>query len=124
MTGLERNSDLVFSAAYAPLLGSESNTEWTPNLITFSPNTVVRSTSYYVEQMFAGNYADTILPGGFNLHMVTIESSTCKGNIELIFLLPFGSFPAQKPSSLLRRFTSNGHGYNFHQGKSSTNNGA
>ncbi|KAJ8693023.1 hypothetical protein PTI98_010275 [Pleurotus ostreatus] len=35
MIGMERNSDIVFAAAYAPLLGHVSNSQWTPNLVGF-----------------------------------------------------------------------------------------
>ncbi|KAG6913390.1 hypothetical protein DXG01_007228, partial [Tephrocybe rancida] len=35
MTGLERNSDIVFAASYAPLLNHVSNSQWTPNLVSF-----------------------------------------------------------------------------------------
>lgn len=62
MTGMERNSDLVFAASYAPLLGNVNAQEWTPNLIAFNANNVVLSTSYFVQQMFSVNRGDTILP--------------------------------------------------------------
>ncbi|KAG5653563.1 hypothetical protein H0H81_012252 [Sphagnurus paluster] len=55
MTGLERNADIVFAAAYAPLLA-------TPNLVNFDSNTVHRSTSFYVQKMFSLNKGDEYLP--------------------------------------------------------------
>lgn len=62
MTGLERNSDVVFSASYAPLIGAVYSHQWTPNLITITPDSIYKSTSYYVQQMFAANKGETILP--------------------------------------------------------------
>ncbi|PPQ68457.1 LOW QUALITY PROTEIN: hypothetical protein CVT26_006044 [Gymnopilus dilepis] len=55
MTGLERNSDIVFAASYAPLLG-------TPNLLAFDAGAVYRSTSYYVQKLFSLNRGDEYLP--------------------------------------------------------------
>lgn len=52
MTGMERNADVVFAAAYAPTLQHINSTQWTPDLITFDANTLVKSTSYYAQQMF------------------------------------------------------------------------
>ncbi|KAJ5538778.1 Arabinosidase A [Penicillium frequentans] len=62
MIGMERNSDLIKMASYAPLLQLTNSTQWTPNLIPFtqSPNVVIETTSYYVQQMFASNLGDTV----------------------------------------------------------------
>ncbi|KAL4891408.1 Arabinosidase A [Aspergillus ambiguus] len=62
MIGLERNSDVVKMAAYAPLLQLVNATQWTPDLISFTqnPEMVIDSTSYYVQQMFSVNRGDTI----------------------------------------------------------------
>ncbi|KAL1759357.1 alpha-L-arabinofuranosidase C-terminus-domain-containing protein, partial [Schizophyllum commune] len=62
MTGLERNSDIVFAAAYAPVLNHVNATDWTPNLIAFDAGSVYLSTSYYVQQLFAHNRGDEYLP--------------------------------------------------------------
>lgn len=62
MTGLERNSDIVFAASYAPLLQHVNSTQWTPNLIAFDSGKVVRSTSFYVQKLFATNRGDEYLP--------------------------------------------------------------
>lgn len=62
MTGLERNSDIVFAAAYAPVLNHVNATDWTPNLIAFDAGNVYLSTSYYVQQLFAFNSGDEYLP--------------------------------------------------------------
>ncbi|KAJ5593923.1 Arabinosidase A [Penicillium hispanicum] len=62
MIGFERNSDLVKMASYAPLLQLVNSTQWTPNLIPFtqSPDVVVETSSYFVQQMFSTNRGDTI----------------------------------------------------------------
>ncbi|KAJ6578603.1 glycoside hydrolase family 51 protein [Mycena sp. CBHHK59/15] len=55
MTGLERNSDIVFSASYAPLLN-------TPNLVSFDAGGVYRSTSFYAQKLFSLNRGDEYIP--------------------------------------------------------------
>ncbi|KAI9929767.1 hypothetical protein ASPWEDRAFT_155983 [Aspergillus wentii DTO 134E9] len=62
MLGLERNSDVVKMASYAPLLQLVNSTQWKPDLVAFtqSPDSIINSTSYYVQQMFSVNRGDTI----------------------------------------------------------------
>lgn len=64
MIGFERNSDIVKMTAYAPLLQNFAFTQWSPTLFGFSsnPNSLTPSTSYFVQQMFAGNKGTSILP--------------------------------------------------------------
>lgn len=69
MTGLERNSDIVFAASYAPLLGHVTNNQWTPNLVAFDAGNVYRSTSFYVQKLFSQNRGDQYIPS-------TLPSST------------------------------------------------
>ncbi|KAL9709922.1 hypothetical protein Ac2012v2_006982 [Leucoagaricus gongylophorus] len=69
MTGLERNSDIVFAASYAPLLGHVTNNQWTPNLVAFDAENVYRSTSFYVQKLFSQNRGDQYIPS-------TLPSST------------------------------------------------
>lgn len=53
MVGMERNSDVVRLASYAPLLARVGATQWEPDLIYFDADTVLPTASYYVQQMFA-----------------------------------------------------------------------
>ncbi|KAJ7512579.1 alfa-L-arabinofuranosidase precursor [Mycena galericulata] len=62
MTGLERNSDIVFSASYAPLLNHLADSQWTPNLVSFDAGGVYPSTSYYVQKLFSLNRGDEYIP--------------------------------------------------------------
>ncbi|KAK0233943.1 glycoside hydrolase [Armillaria fumosa] len=61
MTGLERNCDVVFASAYAPSLQHISNYQWTPDILTYDSSRVVKSTSYYVQQMFSVNRGTHVL---------------------------------------------------------------
>ena len=59
--GFERNSDIIIGGCYAPVLQNIDNTQWTPNLIVFNANLVVKSTSYLAQQMFGENLGNIIL---------------------------------------------------------------
>ncbi|KAG6820155.1 hypothetical protein H0H93_004737 [Arthromyces matolae] len=61
MTGLERNSDVVFAAAYAPSFQHIRNYQWTPDVITYDASRMVKSTSYYAQQMFSVNRGTHVL---------------------------------------------------------------
>lgn len=52
LTGVERNSDVVAMTCYAPLFCFSSDRQWKQNLIDFNPKAVVRSTNYFVQQMY------------------------------------------------------------------------
>ena len=62
MTGLERNSDVVLMSSYAPLLANYNHTQWNPDLIGYDQLTSFGSTSYWVQQLFARNVGDKVLP--------------------------------------------------------------
>lgn len=62
MIGMERNSDVVTMASYAPLFENVHNREWPVNLILFDSSRVVGRSSYQVQVMFAANRPDVTLP--------------------------------------------------------------
>ncbi|MGN6238757.1 MAG: alpha-L-arabinofuranosidase C-terminal domain-containing protein [Cellulosimicrobium cellulans] len=62
MTGLERNSDVVRLASYAPLLANESYVQWSPDAIWFDNDESWGSVNYYVQQMFSANAGDEVVP--------------------------------------------------------------
>ncbi|KAL4939592.1 hypothetical protein BDV06DRAFT_214159 [Aspergillus oleicola] len=70
MIGLERNSDVVRMAAYAPLLQHFGYTQWSPTLYGFSsrPGSLTLSTSYYIQKMFSTNRGDRTHPIRTNSH--------------------------------------------------------
>ncbi|KAJ5565088.1 Glycoside hydrolase superfamily [Penicillium frequentans] len=63
MMGMERNSDIVTMAAYAPMLEHFGLIAWSPTLYGFNstPGSLTPSTSYYVQKMFASNKGDTVV---------------------------------------------------------------
>jgi alpha-L-arabinofuranosidase len=61
MTGLERNSDFVIMASYAPLLVNLNHRAWNPDLINFDSANWYGLPGYYVQKMFAENRGDVSL---------------------------------------------------------------
>ena len=62
MTGLERNSDIVTLASYAPLFVNLNHRAWNPDLINFDSANWYGLPSYFVQKMFAENRGDVVLP--------------------------------------------------------------
>jgi alpha-L-arabinofuranosidase len=61
LLGLERNSDVVRMASYAPLFFHVNDVAWPVNMIGFDSSRVAPRSSYYVQQMLAQNRPDEIL---------------------------------------------------------------
>lgn len=55
---MERNSDLVTMASYAPLLTNVNAPNWSCNLIWYDNHQVMGRASYYVQKMYAENRPD------------------------------------------------------------------
>ncbi len=64
MTGMERNSDVVIMASYAPLFVNVNpgGMQWRTDLIGYNTLTSYGSPSYYAQKMFSLNHGDAILP--------------------------------------------------------------
>jgi alpha-L-arabinofuranosidase len=62
MTGMERNSDLVQMASYAPLFANVNGIQWLPDLIYYDSSRVFGTPSYYVQELFSQNRGDAVLP--------------------------------------------------------------
>ena len=92
MTGMERNSDIVHMTSYAPLFANYGHTQWNPNLIGFDQLRSYGSTSYWVQQMFANNVGDAVLPVTASAtglyYSATVDSRT--GRIYLKIVNPAG----------------------------------
>ncbi|MCQ2524257.1 MAG: carbohydrate binding domain-containing protein [Lachnospiraceae bacterium] len=60
VTGLERNSDLVVMASYAPLLSRIGYSQWSPNMIWFDGGSSYATPSYHVQKLFSINKGEYI----------------------------------------------------------------
>jgi len=79
MTGMERNSDIVELASYAPLFVNMNHRAWNPDLINFDSSRWYGLPGYYVQQMFSGNRGDVTLP--VQVDSPVAEVPTSKGMI-------------------------------------------
>jgi alpha-L-arabinofuranosidase len=79
MTGLERNSDEVIMASYAPLLVNLNHRAWNPDLINFDSSKWYGLPSYYVQKLFAENRGDVSLPTAVAAPLV--ETAAAGGKI-------------------------------------------
>jgi len=61
MTGLERNSDVVTMASYAPLFTNVNNRAWNPDAIPFDSGHSFGTPSYWVQGLFGNNRPDRLL---------------------------------------------------------------
>jgi alpha-L-arabinofuranosidase len=75
MAGMERNSDMVVMASYAPLFVNLNHRAWNPDLINYDSSRWYGLPSYYVQQMFSVNRGDQTLPINVNSPDVVVPSS-------------------------------------------------
>lgn len=61
MTDMERNADVVWMTAYAPLFAHVEGWQWRPDLIWYDNTRMFKSVSYYVQQMYAMNRGTNVL---------------------------------------------------------------
>ncbi|MBQ4580349.1 MAG: carbohydrate binding domain-containing protein [Clostridia bacterium] len=73
MTGLERNSDVVVMASYAPLLARDGMQQWTPDMIWFNAREVLLTPNYHIQAMFAETVGDQVV------------ASSCDGLNQLVY---------------------------------------
>ena len=62
LSGIERNSDIMPMASYAPLLANVHSINWRPDLIYFDNVKSYGTPSYYVQKMFADSRVDSSVP--------------------------------------------------------------
>ena len=62
LTGIERNQDVVQMSSYAPLFANVKAKAWQPDAIYFDNHRSYVTPSYYVQQIFAENRGDEVIP--------------------------------------------------------------
>ncbi|XXG50728.1 hypothetical protein AAC387_Pa02g4672 [Persea americana] len=65
LIGLERNSDVVEMASYAPLFVNDNNRRWNPDAIVFNSWQQYGTPSYWVQYFFKESSGATLLPATF-----------------------------------------------------------
>lgn len=62
LTGIERNSDIVKMASYAPLFSrSRPYSQWGPDMIFFNDTSLYKTPNYFVQKMCSNNMGDYTL---------------------------------------------------------------
>jgi len=90
LTGLERNSDVVVMASYAPMLVNVNpgGMQWHPDLIGYDGLTSYGSPSYYALSLFAGHLGDQVvestLTGGGGLFAYSVTRDKGKLYLKLV----------------------------------------
>jgi alpha-N-arabinofuranosidase len=92
MTGLERNSDIVVMASYAPLFVNVNpgGMQWPSDLIGYDALSSYGSPSYYAQVMFSTHIGDQILDSRLNttnprfFHSVTYDSKSHRLHLKLV----------------------------------------
>lgn len=79
MIGLERNSDIVEMASYAPLFVNEHDRRWNPDAIVFNSWQQYGTPSYWVQHLFRHSNGAMLLP--FNLDSDIISSSVVVASV-------------------------------------------
>jgi alpha-N-arabinofuranosidase len=89
MTGMERNSDLIVMASYAPLFVNVNagGMQWESDLIGYDSMSSYGSPSYYAQAMF-GEYLGTEVPassvaGGGNRFFYSVTHNPARGEVYL-----------------------------------------
>ena len=73
LTGVERNSDLVKMASYAPLFENVNDRVWPTNLIWFDSYRVMGRSSYQVQKMYAENRPSFNVSAAFEQPTIPVE---------------------------------------------------
>ena len=77
MTGIERNSDLVAMASYAPLFARKGSVQWPVDLIWFDDSRVYGTPEYQVQKLFSLHRGEQVL--ATDISDKRLPSSACGG---------------------------------------------
>ncbi|WP_106267073.1 MULTISPECIES: alpha-L-arabinofuranosidase C-terminal domain-containing protein [Isoptericola] len=80
MTGLERNSDLVELASYAPMFANEDYVQWSPDMMWFDNDESWASVNYWNQHLFMNNVGDQVVP---STHTGATDAAPLDGGVFL-----------------------------------------
>lgn len=75
MTGMERNAAVVDMASYAPLFAHVDGWQWTPDLIWVNNHQTLKTTDYYVQQLFSIHKGTKVVPVTRNNEVIAGKDS-------------------------------------------------
>ncbi len=91
LTGIERNSDIVKQASYAPLFNLVECDQWFHNLIDFNPKTINYTANYYTQKLFSTYLGTEYVPFEGSLPEHVYASVTEDGQAYYMKLVNTGS---------------------------------
>lgn len=75
LIGLERNSDIVEMASYAPLFVNVNNRRWNPDAIVFNSSHAYGTPSYWMQHFFKESSGATLLSSTLKLESASVAAS-------------------------------------------------
>ncbi|KAK7286637.1 hypothetical protein RJT34_21776 [Clitoria ternatea] len=78
LIGLERNSDHVIMASYAPLFVNANDRKWNPDAIVFNSKQAYGTPSYWVTYLFRESNGATLLKSQFQTHSHLLAASAIR----------------------------------------------
>lgn len=100
LTSVERNADVVEMTSYAPLLAKRGNTQWRPDLIYFTNDSVMPTTDYQVQKMYGNNSGTRYIPAPLKVNSsdknvtnrigmsIVLDEGSSEYIVKLVNLLP------------------------------------
>lgn len=83
MIGMERNSDMVTMASYAPTFVNANDRKWNPDMIVFNSSKVYGTPSYHAIKMFSSNRPDKVINTSVYVKPEDKKKDELKGGIAL-----------------------------------------
>lgn len=108
LIGLEKNSDIVEMASYAPLFVNSNDRRWNPDAIVFDSSHLYGTPSYWVQRFFADSSGatllDTTIPANYSSSLlasaITWTNSDDDKSYIKIKIVNFGSSPVNLTISI------------------------
>lgn len=101
MTGMERNAAVVDMASYAPLFAHVDGWQWTPDLIWVNNHQTLKTTDYYVQQLFSIHKGTKVVPVTRNNEVIAgkdslYASATFDENTKELIIKIVNAAPSEK----------------------------
>lgn len=100
LAGLERDSDVVRMASYAPLLVDVSDVTWPTNMIGFDAETSYVSPTYYAQQLLAEHHGDTVISAATNPGSPLQALATRDTRTGTVYLTVINPSPLAQPTTV------------------------
>jgi len=99
MNGLERNSDLVTLASYAPLFVNDNDRHWSPDAIIFNSNQVFGSPSYWNQVLYSNSFSGA-MAGTVKTLSYKLDTSSCSNNCNISVAVSIATLTAAESKRL------------------------